>query len=102
MQVSDQATQQQQQPATFQGGFFDEGCIMFTVVFVKSALERAIRTAAQALLALWATDIAGVLSVDWLQSGSVAALAALTSILMSIIATGTADKGSASFVSEDI
>lgn len=79
-----------------------KGSIMFTVVFIKTALERAIRTAAQALLALWATDVAGVLAVDWLQAGSVAALAALTSILMSIVATGVADKGSASFVSEDI
>ena len=73
---------------------------MFTVVFIKTAAERAIRTAAQALLALWATDVSGVLEVDWVQAGSVAALAALTSILMSIVATGTADKGTASFVSE--
>ena len=79
-----------------------KGCIMFSKLFAKTAAERAIRTAAQALLALWATDISGVLEVDWLQAGSVAALAALTSILMSIIATGTADKGTASFVKENI
>jgi hypothetical protein len=78
-----------------------KGCNMFSKVFIKTAAERAIRTAAQALLALWATDVSGVLEVDWVQAGSVAALAALTSILMSIIATGTADKGTASFVSED-
>jgi hypothetical protein len=70
---------------------------MFTITFWKDAAERAIRTAAQALLALWATDVAGVLEVDWLQAGSVAALAALTSILMSIIATGVGDKDSAAF-----
>ena len=74
---------------------------MFTKLFALTALERAIRTAAQALLALWATDISGVLEVDWLQAGSVAALAALTSILMSIVATGVADKGTTSFVKED-
>jgi hypothetical protein len=74
---------------------------MFTKLFAKTAAERAIRTAAQALLALWATDIAGVLEVDWVQAGSVAALAALTSILMSIVATGVADKGTTSFVKED-
>jgi hypothetical protein len=78
-----------------------KGRIMFTITFIKTAAERAIRTAAQALLALWATDVSGVLEVDWVQAGSVAALAGLTSILMSIIATGTADKGTASFVSED-
>jgi hypothetical protein len=74
---------------------------MFTKLFAKTAAERAIRTAAQALLALWATDISGVLEVDWVQAASVAALAALTSILMSIVATGVADKGTASFVKED-
>ena len=70
---------------------------MFTIKFWKDASERAIRTAAQALLALWATDVAGVLAVDWLQAGSVAALAALTSVLMSIVATGVGDKDSAQF-----
>jgi hypothetical protein len=70
---------------------------MFTMKFWKDAAERAIRTAAQALLALWATDVAGVLEVDWLQAGSVAALAALTSVLMSIVATGVGDKDSAAF-----
>jgi hypothetical protein len=75
---------------------------MFTKLFALTALERAIRTAAQSLLALWATDISGVLEVDWMQAASVAALAALTSILMSIVATGVADKGTASFVKEDV
>jgi hypothetical protein len=75
---------------------------MFTKLFAKTAAERAIRTAAQALLALWATDISGVLAVDWVQAASVAALAALTSILMSIVATGVADKGTTSFVKEDV
>jgi hypothetical protein len=70
---------------------------MFTITFWKDAAERAIRTAAQAVLALWATDVAGVLEVDWVQAGSVAALAALTSILMSIVATGVGDKDSAAF-----
>ena len=54
---------------------------MYTITFWKDASERAIRTAAQALLALWATDISGVLEVDWTQAGSVAALAAVTSVL---------------------
>jgi hypothetical protein len=73
---------------------------MFTVKFWKDVAERAIRTAAQALLALWATDVSGVLEVDWVQAGSVAALAALTSVLMSIVATGVGDKGTPSFVDE--
>lgn len=73
-----------------------KGCTMFTIKFWKDAGERAIRTAAQALLALWATDVSGVLTVDWLQAGSVAALAGLMSVLMSIVATGVGDRESAS------
>ncbi len=70
---------------------------MFTIKFWKDAGERAIRTAAQALLALWATDVSGVLAVDWLQAFSVAGLAAITSVLMSIVATGVGDKGTTNF-----
>ncbi len=69
---------------------------MYTITFWKDAAERAIRTAAQALLALWATDVSGVLAVDWVQAGSVSALAALMSLLMSVAATGTGSQDSAS------
>ena len=71
---------------------------MYTITFWKDAAERAIRTAAQALLALWATDVSGVLAVDWTQAASVAALAALTSILMSIAATGVGNSQDASAI----
>ena len=70
---------------------------MFTIKFWKDAGERAIRTAAQALLALWATDISGVLAVDWVQAFSVAGLAAITSVLMSIVATNVGDKDTTNF-----
>ena len=70
---------------------------MFTIKFWKDAGERAIRTAAQALLALWATDVSGVLAVDWLQAFSVTGLAALTSVLMSIFATNVGDHETADF-----
>ena len=69
---------------------------MYTITFWKDAAERAIRTAAQALLALWATDVSGVLAVDWVQAGSVSALAALMSLLMSVASTGTGSQDSAS------
>lgn len=71
---------------------------MWTVKFWQNALERAIRTAAQSLLALWGTQVTGVLEVDWVQAASVAALAALTSVLMSLVATGVGDHNSPSFV----
>lgn len=70
---------------------------MFNVKFWKDAGERAIRTAAQALLALWATDVSGVLAVDWVQAFSVAGLAAITSVLMSIVATNVGDKSTTNF-----
>ena len=73
---------------------------MFTINFWRDALERAIRTAAQAVLALWGTSITGVLEVNWEQVGSVAALAALTSVLMSIAATGVGDRSTPAFVRE--
>ena len=71
---------------------------MYTITFWKDAAERAIRTAAQALLALWATDVSGVLAVDWVQAGSVSALAALMSLLMSVAATGTGSQDRKSVV----
>lgn len=71
---------------------------MFTITFWKDAAERAIRTSAQALLALWATNISGLLEVDLVQSASVAALAAITSILMSIAATGVGNSQDASAI----
>jgi hypothetical protein len=71
---------------------------VYTITFWKDAAERAIRTAAQALLALWATDVSGVLAVDWVQAGSVSALAALMSLLMSVAATGTGSQDSASTI----
>ena len=71
---------------------------MYTLTFWKDAAERAVRTAAQALLALWATDVSGVLAVDWVQAGSVSALAALMSLLMSVAATGTGSQDSASTI----
>jgi len=73
---------------------------MWELSFWKKTAERAIRTAAQALLALWGTQVSGVLDVDWMQAGSVAVLAALSSVLMSIIATGVGDHESPSFVSD--
>ena len=69
--------------------------------FWKGTLERAIRTAAQAVIALLSTDVAGILKVDWVQTVSVAAMAAFMSVLMSIVATGVGDHESPSFVRED-
>lgn len=69
---------------------------MWSLRFWKDAAERAVRTAAQALLALWATSVSGILDVDWPQAASVAGLAALTSVLMSLVGSGIGDTESAS------
>jgi hypothetical protein len=63
---------------------------MFTTVFWKDALERAIKTVAQTLLALWLVgDVAlDALSVDWGQALGVALGAAILSILSSIVSAG--------------
>ena len=73
---------------------------MFTLNFWKDAGERAIRTAAQSLLALWATDISGLLEIDYVQAFSVAAFAVIMSLLMSIAATNRGDLESASLRKE--
>ena len=71
---------------------------MYTLTFWKDAAERAIRTAAQVLVAFFGVNTFGILEVDWAQAGSVAALAALTSLLMSVAATGTGSQDSASTI----
>lgn len=73
---------------------------MWELAFWRDALERAIRTAAQAVLALWGTSVTGILDVDWQQAVSVAALAALMSVLMSIAATGVGNRNTPAFVRE--
>ena len=71
---------------------------MYTLTFWKDAAERAVRTAAQVLVAFFATNTFGILEVDWAQAGSVAALAALTSLLMSIAGTGIGSQDSGSIL----
>ena len=73
---------------------------MWSVEFWKTAGERAARTFAQVLLSLIVVGETGFMDVDWVQAGSVAGLAALASVLMSVVATGVGDKGTASLVRE--
>lgn len=51
---------------------------------IKAALERAIRTAAQAAIALIGVDASGITDLDWTAIGSAVALATLLSVLTSI------------------
>lgn len=56
---------------------------MFDITFIQASLERAIKTAAQAAIALFAAG-ATILDIDWGQGAAVVATAALLSILSSI------------------
>lgn len=57
---------------------------MFTREFWVSAAERALKTVAQSIVAVLGVGAVGILSVDWVQTLSVAAAAGLASVLTSI------------------
>ncbi len=70
---------------------------MWTAEFWKAAAERALRTVAQVLVAMWVgVGPLNVLQVDWVQALGVAGGAALVSVLMSMIPAGPS--GSPSWV----
>jgi hypothetical protein len=55
-----------------------------TVVWLKAAGVRALRTFAQASIAAIGTNAVGILEVDWLGVLSIASVAAILSILTSL------------------
>lgn len=57
---------------------------MFTAAFWKAAAERAAKSAAQALVGLWALDGFNALNADYRLAGGVAAGAALLSLVSSV------------------
>lgn len=70
--------------------------------FWMSAAERAAKTFAQTLIALWplGENAFGLLSIDWRQSLSVAGLAAVLSVLTSVVSSPIGPDGSPSLVGE--
>ncbi len=75
---------------------------MWTKSFWLSLLERALKTFAQTLIALWplGENAFGLLDVDWQSSLSIAGLAAAVSALTSIASAGIGPDGSPSLVGE--
>lgn len=71
-----------------------------STVFWKDAAERAVKTFAQALVAVLAVSTT-ITEVDWPTALGTAGLAALVSLLTSIAGTTTADRGTASLVHLD-
>lgn len=77
---------------------------MFTRAFWTATLERAVKTVAQTLLALWLVgDVAlNALNVDWGEALGVALGAALVSVLMSLVAGGVSPSTGPSFGTETL
>ncbi len=71
---------------------------MFTAKFWKAAAERAAKSAAQALLGLWALDGFNVLHADYKLAGGVAAGAAVLSVLTSVVSAAGGEPDSPSLV----
>ncbi len=61
---------------------------MWTKGFWKQAAERAVKSAAQALLGMWALDGFNVLHADWRLAAGVAGGACVLSALTSIVTSG--------------
>ena len=57
---------------------------MFTLTFWRDAVERAVKTFCQSLVAVLGAGSVGLLNVPWVTSLSTAGLAALLSLLTSV------------------
>ena len=71
---------------------------MFTSSFWKSAAERAIKTVAQALIAVLAATTFDWFTADWQAIAGTAATAGVLSLLSSIASAGIGDKGTPSVI----
>ena len=71
---------------------------MFTTTFWKSAAERAIKTVAQALIAVIAATTFDWFTADWQAIAGTAATAGVLSLLSSIASAGIGDKGTTSLL----
>ena len=72
---------------------------MLTAAFWTGAVDRAVKSFAQALLVLWGADQGfNVLAIDIAPALGVAAGAAVLSLLTSIASSAIGDKGTTSFI----
>ena len=75
---------------------------MTRLEFWEAALIRAIKTFAQAMLAVVGTDAVGITDVDWVAAAEVGALAAVLSLLTSVASSPFGEKGTPGLPGEDI
>lgn len=66
---------------------------MWNKQFALAVLERAVKTFAQALVAVFAAGSVTVLDADWTQALAVSGTAALVSVLTSIVSAGVGNYG---------
>lgn len=71
---------------------------LFTATFWLDALERAVKTAAQTLIALVTTNATAVTELDWQEVGIATAVATGLSVLTSIVSSGIGEEGTASLL----
>lgn len=71
---------------------------MWTPSFWKQTAERAVKSAAQALLGMWALDGLNTLDADWTLAFGVATGAVVLSALSSLITAGVGERNSPSAV----
>lgn len=72
---------------------------MLSKTFFYDLAERAIKTAAQALLAVFVAGVT-IMSVDWVDALAITGTAALVSVLTSIASAGVGSRDSASLVTQ--
>jgi hypothetical protein len=72
--------------------------VIWTLGFWKGSFERAVKTAAQAAVAFFVVGETGIADVSWSTVGSVAVVAAIASILMSLASAPFGPEGTPSIV----
>jgi hypothetical protein len=67
--------------------------MIYSTLFWRAAVERAVKTFAQTLLAVFTAGHVGLLDVPWTAALSSAGLAALLSLLTSVSTVNVGDRG---------
>ncbi len=71
---------------------------LFTATFWLDTLERAVKTAAQTLLALVGVNVTDVASLNWQEMAITTAVSTGLSVLTSIVSSGIGEPGTASLL----